>query len=190
MTNARRSLTATFLALLLVAVGVFSVWLLTGSGIFAGASPVLGGPLPATGGTVAPTANPDVGLPLASNIQVAQPRDPFAPLTSEPGTTSTTAPGGTTTTQPGATTTTTEPGSTTTTTQGFQPQGTRVVLLEIRDEAGVRKAVLTVDGATHVVGVGDTFAESFKVVSLAESSGVFLYGDSAFTLAVGQAILK
>jgi hypothetical protein len=47
-----------------------------------------------------------------------------------------------------------------------------------------------VDGTTYTVGVGETFAGSFKVVSLAESSGVFQYGDSAFTLAVGQAILK
>ena len=104
------------------------------------------------------------------------------PTTTVPGqvTTSTVAPGGSTTSTEG----------TTTTTEGFEPQGTRVVLLEIREEAGLRKAVLTVDGTTYTVGVGETFAESFKVVSLADSSGVFQYGDSAFTLAVGQAILK
>ncbi|MCB2224689.1 MAG: hypothetical protein KQH83_11030 [Actinobacteria bacterium] len=187
MSSARRSLTATFLALLLVGTGVVAVWLVTGSGLFAAAAPSIDGPLPsASEAAAAPGA--ESALPLAENIQVAQPRDPFAPLTSEPPATTTTLPGQTTTTQAGETTTT-EAGATTTT-QGFEPEGTRVVLLEIRDEAGVRKAVLTVDGETHVVGVGETFADSFKVVSLAESSGVFLYGDSAFTLSVGQAILK
>ena len=186
--SARRSLTATFVALLMVATGVLAVWLLTGSGIFASSAPRLDGPLAgvteATGGT-----GSEAGLPLASGFQVSQPRDPFRPLTSEPPATTSTLPGQTTTTTPGQTTTT-SPEGTTTTTEGFEPQETRVVLLEIREEAGLRKAVLTVDGTTYTVGVGETFAGSFKVVSLAESSGVFQYGDSAFTLAVGQAILK
>jgi len=192
MSTVRRSLTATALAFLLVAVGVFSIWLVTGSGVFASAAPRLGGPLPAAGSTAA-GSGAAAGLPLASSVQVAQPRDPFAPLTSEPPQTTSTLPGQTTTTattQPGETTTTAVGESTTTTTEGFVPEGTRVVLLEIRDEGGVDKAVITVDGETYVVGVGETFAESFKVVSLSESSGVFLYGDSAFTLAIGQAILK
>jgi hypothetical protein len=63
-------------------------------------------------------------------------------------------------------------------------------LLEVRDEAGGRVAVIEVDGQTYTVGVGDTFAVSFKVVSLSENGGVFTYGDSAFTLAVGQSIVK
>ena len=182
MSTARRSLTATSLALLFVATGVFGVWLLTGSGVFASSAPSLDGPLPAVTGTI-PSGQASAGaLPLAANIQVSQPRDPFAPLTSEPPVTSSTL--------PGETTTTTLPGETTTTTEGFDPEGTRVVLLEIREEGGLDKAVITVDGVTYVVGVGETFADSFKVVSLSESSGVFLYGDSAFTLSVGQAILK
>ncbi len=189
MSTARRSLTATFLALLFVATGILGVWLLTGSGVFASSAPLLDGPLPAATGMI-PSGQASGGvLPLASSIQVSQPRDPFAPLTSEPPVTSSTLPGETTTTQPGDTTTTL-PGETTTTTEGFEPEGTRVVLLEIREEGGLDKAVITVDGVTYVVGVGETFADSFKVVSLSESSGVFLYGDSAFTLSVGQAILK
>ena len=51
-------------------------------------------------------------------------------------------------------------------------------------------AVVEVDGETSTVGVGDTFATNFKVVSLSETGGVFTFGDSAFTLAVGQSILK
>jgi len=198
MSAARRSVAATFLALLFVATGIFGVWLMTGSGVFASSTPLLDGPLPAVTGTILSGEASEGALPLALNIQVSQPRDPFAPLTSEPSATSSTVPGETTTTVPGETTTTlpgetttTVPGeTTTTTTEGFEPEGTRVVLLEIREEGGLKKAVVTVDGVTHVVGVGDEFAESFKVVSLSDSSGVFLYGDSAFTLSVGQAILK
>lgn len=189
MSTARRSLTATALAFVMVAVGVFSIWLVTSSGVFASATPLLNGPLPSASSAAAGAATGS-DLPLALNLQVAQPRDPFAPLTSEPPLTTSTLPGQTTTTQPGQTTTTVVGESTTTTTEGFEPEGTRVVLLEIREEGGVDKAVVTVDGVTHIVGVGETFAGSFKVVSLSESSGVFLYGDSAFTLAIGQAILK
>lgn len=187
MSQGGRTLTATMLAVLLVAVGVFGVWLVAGAGVFATTTPQLDGPLPSASNGVTGGA---AGLPLAPGIQVAQPRDPFAPLTSEPPLTTTTLPGQTTTTLPGQTTTTQPGETTTTTTEGFEPEGTRVVLLEIRPEDGVDKAVLTVDGVTYVVGVGETFAESFKVVSLSDDSGVFLYGDTAFTLSVGQAILK
>ena len=123
MSTARRSFTATMLAFLLVAVGVFSIWMLTGSGVFASSSPVLDGPLPVSAGAVTAGAGADAGLPLAASVQVAQPRDPFAPLTSEPPVTSSTLPGQTTT-LPGQTTTTTPGQSTTTTTEGFDPDGT------------------------------------------------------------------
>jgi hypothetical protein len=185
VSRARRSLTATLVALLLLGTGVFAVWLMAASGIFAASAPAITGPLPVASapGVVGPVG----GTPLpAAGYQVAQPRDPFQPLQPPPPTT--TAPGVTTTTQPG--TPTTGPGETTTTTADFQPGGTRVALLEIREESGLRRAVLTVDGVTYTVGVGDTFADSFKVLSLSDSSGVFQYGDTAFSLAVGQAILK
>ena len=97
MSTARRSFTATMLAFLLVAVGVFSIWMLTGSGVFASSSPVLDGPLPVSAGAATAGAGADAGLPLAASVQVAQPRDPFAPLTSEPPVTSSTLPGQTTT---------------------------------------------------------------------------------------------
>ncbi|HUU61434.1 MAG TPA: hypothetical protein VMX37_03515, partial [Acidimicrobiia bacterium] len=105
------------------------------------------------------------------------------------GETTTTGGGGTTTTGGGGTTTTTGGGSTTTTSPDT-PAGTRVTLLEIREEGGVREAVLTVDGVTFTVAVGETFADDFKVISLGTSSGVFMYRDSVFTLAVGQSIIK
>lgn len=188
MKGGARTLAASVAGILLVVTGAGAVWLIAGSGVFASSSPSLDGPLPAVVGTV-PGAGPGGALPLASGFQVSQPRDPFKPLTSEPSPTSSTIPGGTTpTTGPGGATTT-QPGGTTTT-AGFEPEGTRVVLLEVREEDGVLKAVVTVDGVTYVVGVGETFADHFKVVSLTENGGVFQYGDAAFTLAVGQAILK
>jgi hypothetical protein len=151
------------------------------------------------------SAVPGTVGPPVGEARLVQPRDPFRPLitsttaeetsTTQPGDTTTTQPGDTTTTQPGDTTTT-QPGdttttsTTTTTSPGDEPQGTRVVLLEIRDDAGVKTAVLTVDGETYTAGVGETFAGQFKVISLDDDGGVFTYGDSAFSLAVGQAILK
>ena len=88
----------------------------------------------------------------------------------------------TTTTGDGSTTTTTVAGSTTTTTAGDDPDGIRVVLLEVRDENGSLVAVVEVDGETYTVGVGDTFAVSFKVVSLTESGGVFTFGGTGAML--------
>jgi hypothetical protein len=164
-----------------------------------------GGTLPHAATDTTPEAG-DQFSAAAGAARLVQPRDPFRPLVDPPSTTTpedsttttaggdttTTTAGGdtTTTTAGGDTTTTTAGGDTTTTTQGDEPQGIRVVLLEIREDAGVRTAVLTVDGETWTVGVGEVFADDFKVISLGESSGVFTYGDSAFTLAVGQAIIK
>lgn len=195
----QRTLVAILVAVLLVGTAGASVWLMASSGVLSmGGDQQLPG-APENGGENAA----GVTIPAAGGFRVAQPRDPFAPLITTP--TSTTVPGGSTTTGGGSTTTgggtttsTTGGGSTTTTTSGGSttsttsdaPTGKRVSLLEIRDEGGVKKAVLTVDGQTYTVGVGDTFATDFKVISLAASSGVFMYRDSVFTLAVGQSIIK
>ncbi|MDX1692090.1 MAG: hypothetical protein R3290_13810, partial [Acidimicrobiia bacterium] len=160
----------------------------------------------------APSVNPtivaDVTLPTtASRVQVNPPRDPFDPIvtstTSAEDTTSTTdgtgdtttttaGTGDTTTTTSGgtATTSTTAPGSSTTTTVGDDPDDVRVTLIEVRGDAGSREAVVEVDGTTYTVGVGDTFAVDFRVVSLTENGGVFEYRDQAFSLVEGQAVLK
>jgi len=197
----RRTLLAVTISLVMVATAVASLWLMASAGVFSAGDTALPH---ASAGVVDETVTPaTVGGPVGE-ARLVQPRDPFRPLidptttqpgdsgdtsTTQPGDTSTTQPGDTSTTQPGDTTTTTEPGETTTTV-GDQPQGTRVVLLEVRDDDGVFTAVLTVDGETYTAGVGENFAEQFKVISLDADGGVFTYGDSAFSLAVGQAILK
>jgi hypothetical protein len=203
----RRTFVAILVAVLLVGTAGASVWLMASSGVLS-----LGGDDQLPG---APESGGDPGgtgatVPAAGGFRVAQPRDPFAPLITSPtsttipgeSTTTTGGEGSTTTTGGGSTTSTTGGGSTTsstttttgggstTSTTGINPTGKRVSLLEIRDESGVKKAVLTVDGQTYTVGVGDTFATDFKVISLSTSSGVFMYRDSVFTLAVGQSIVK
>lgn len=129
------------------------------------------------------TASASVGLAVAESFQRGQPRDPFAPLVAETPPDGT-VPGGTTI--PGTTT----PGGPTTTTPGFVPGGQQLTLVSIRTVGGVPEAIVRVDGTEYQVNEGESFAGSFKVVSLDDDSGVFLFGDRAFTLAVGQQILK
>jgi hypothetical protein len=49
---------------------------------------------------------------------------------------------------------------------------------------------VTVDGETFTVGVGETFADDLKVVSLSTTGGVFQIADRVFSLSIGQSILK
>jgi hypothetical protein len=180
MIDARRTLIAVSLSLLLVAAAVVSVWLMASAGVFRPTEARLD-PAPPSGLVAAAPGSPFSG---GDAYTVSEPRDPFRPLIVAPPTTAPTD-----TTQPGETTTTV-PGQTTTTSPSDSPDGIRVMLHEIRMEAGVRVAVVSVDGVSYTVGVGDTFAVHFKVVSLTETGGVFTFGDLAFTLAVGQSILK
>ena len=202
MIGARRTLASVLVAVLLVATAVAAMWLMASAGVFAGAEqPLLGAPESTTESTLSAAAG--VGSSeIITGFQVSQPRDPFQPLIDGGGDTSTTAGDGstttttagdgstTTTTAGDGSTTTTTAGSTTTTAAGDSPDGIRVVLLEVRDESGSLVVVVEVDGETYTVEVGDTFAVNFKVISLTESGGVFTFGDGAFTLAVGQSILK
>lgn len=114
---------------------------------------------------------------LTANLQISQPRDPFRPLITDTGGQL----GG-----PGA----------------GQPSGIPVQLVSVSEEEPL-VATVDVNGVSYTVGVGDTFAGSFKVVSLtppdpdlppedprSRGSGVFLFGDNAFELTTGQQILK
>lgn len=200
MISAKRTLASVLVAMLLVATAIAAMWLMASAGVFAGAEqPLAGAPESSTESNLSAAAGAG-SVEFKSGFQVSQPRDPFEPLIVSGGgptttlddesTSTTTGDGSTTTTTGDGSTTTTTAGSTTTTTAGDSPDGIRVVLFEVRDESGSLVAVVEVDGETYTVGIGDTFAVSFKVVSLTESGGVFTFGDSAFTLAVGQSILK
>jgi hypothetical protein len=65
-----------------------------------------------------------------------------------------------------------------------------VRLVDIYDLGGVLRARVEVVGVEYDVGVGDTFATNFKIVSLDADSAVILFGDNAFELLIGQEIIK
>ncbi len=169
-----RGFVAGLIAAGLVAAGITAGWMVVTSGVLASqpTHPDDGGRLSA-----APEAmEVETPAPLSAAFQISQPRDPFRPLIDE-GSTTGDIPGvgG----QPGE-----EPDD------GFTPSATTITLKEIREVGGVLRATVVVGTVSYDVGVGDTFAVSYKVVSLTENKGVFTFGDSAFELTVGQQILK
>ena len=171
-----RAIFSLLITLILMATGVVTAWVLVTSDIFGSVSDGIDGPLAGAAVVDSPEIALDDGATLLFNAQLSQPRDPFRPLVTEDS-----PPFG----EPG----TGEPGSETGNGNGFTPTIT-VLLEEIRDVSGVLRATVVVDGTSFDVGVGDTFADQFKVVSLSATSGVFMFGDSVFTLNVGQQILK
>lgn len=122
-------------------------------------------------------------------------KNPFTRPLSLPSSVPTTAPIDPATGQPVPTTT---PSATPTvpaapTPSQQQPvRGQAVALLDVFDDAEGTKAQVRVGSTAYLVGVGDVFAASYKVVSLdlATSCGQFLFGDSSFDLCKGQEILK
>lgn len=98
-------------------------------------------------------------------------KDPFQPLVGDGG-------GGTPTAQP-------SPGPT-----GGPTGGQRVELLDIYTQSGTRYATVEVNQQQYTVKAGDTFAGSYRVLSLTASCGTFSFGDERFTLCVGQEVLK
>lgn len=184
MIGSKRTILSVIASLALVAGAIAAVWLMSSAGLLDAPEAPLA-PAPAAEGD--PAAAPSTPFtPVGDGQGVSQPRDPFRPLILPPPTTE---PSDTTTTVPGETTTTV-PGDTTTTTASDTPDQIRIMLNEVRMEAGERVAVVTVDGVTYTVGVGDQFAGDFAVVSLTDTGGVFTYKGTAFTLAVGQSLLK
>lgn len=167
----RNSGTAAAIAILLIGLALGGAWALIAPSVFGTPDPVLEGPLAESIVGAPATAELIEGVKVLSSFQVSQPRDPFKPLITEQSATGN-GDGGDGTGN------------------GFEPSGIRVTLIEIRDVDGVLRATVTVDGTDYEVGVGDTFADNFKVVSLDPDSGVFLFGDNAFELSVGQEILK
>ena len=168
----RNSGTAAAVAILLIGVAAAGAWAVVAPSVFGTGDPILEGPLAESAIAAPATAELIEGVKVLSSFQVSQPRDPFKPLITEESAVGDGGDGGDGTGN------------------GFEPSGTRVTLVEIRDVEGVLRATVRVDGTDYDVGVGDTFGGSFQVVSLDPDSGVFLYGDNAFELSEGQEILK
>lgn len=177
----RSSGLAAVTAILMVAVGVAAGWLAVAPAIFGGAGSAFDGSVVQAQVVEVPSDQLVAATPLAagvrvtSNIQVSQPRDPFRPLIDD---TQLLGPGDGTVT------------------------GIGVLLLSVSDTFPL-EALVAVNGIEYTVRVGDTFAGVFKVISLtppdkdaedgdplANGYGVFLFGDNAFDLTVGQQILK
>jgi len=162
---------AAAVAIMMIGLAVAMGWLLFSGGIIGGTGDaILDGPLADTEIVTAAPAALVEGMRIESAIQFSQPRDPFRPLITED------AVAGEGTGGTGGT--------------GGATNGSTVTLQEINEVDGILRATVVVDGVTYIVGVGDTFAGTFQVVSLDEDSGVFLNGDNAFELSVGQQILK
>ena len=67
---------------------------------------------------------------------------------------------------------------------------TTVTLIDIRKVNGKLVATVDVNGKDYTAGVGQTFAQNFRVVSLTSSCGTFVFGDERFSLCKGQEINK
>ncbi|MDH3606218.1 MAG: hypothetical protein OER12_04405 [Acidimicrobiia bacterium] len=155
---------------LVAALAVASLWLLVAPSILGSSSPTAIGPQVAANADVVTESQADLlpGMRLIDDFQVSQPRDPFRPLITEEVVD--TGDGGT---------------------DGFDPTGTTVGLISITTLGdGSRQAVVRVAGTDYTVGVGETFAGSYQVVTLTDTGGTFLFGDSPFALGVGDEILK
>ncbi|MGQ0825771.1 MAG: hypothetical protein ACT4OX_12240 [Actinomycetota bacterium] len=72
----------------------------------------------------------------------------------------------------------------------FDPTRRTVTLLDVYDDNGAYRASVQVDASVYDVGVNETFAGSYSVVSLDATCGQFLYGDSSFQLCEGEQIIK
>jgi hypothetical protein len=70
--------------------------------------------------------------------------------------------------------------------------GTPVSVLEVSSATGATVARVQVGSTVYTVAVGDTFATSYRVVSLDAGTGCgqFQYGDTPFELCTGQQTLK
>lgn len=167
-----RNGSAAVLAVLLMGLALAAAWWAVAPGIL-GTSPgeVLNGALAPAGVVVPDEVALAEGARISTRLQTSQPRDPFVPLITDTPPVDTDGDG--------------EPDSTVV-------DRTRFTLEDVSDIAGVLRAEVSVDGVTYTVGIGDTFAGKFKVISLDETagSGVFSYGDNTFSAIIGQAILK
>jgi hypothetical protein len=69
--------------------------------------------------------------------------------------------------------------------------GTSVALLAVTQQAdGTPSATVQVGSTVYTVGEGDVFATSYRVVSLNDPCGQFLFGDAPFRLCEGEEVIK
>ena len=71
-----------------------------------------------------------------------------------------------------------------------QVGGTRVKLVDVYDQDGEPRALVTVNGRSYDVGEGEAFGDRFRLLDLSGECGTFLFGDSRFVLCEGDEIRK
>jgi len=133
------------------------------------------GPLP--GVHVTPTANATQSPP-PQTFEVFEGKDPFQPLVA-PSSAPQPLPTGTPTSGGGSPPPSAQP-----------TPGQRVTLMDVFTNNGTRYATVDVNGTEYTVKPGDTFAGSYRLLSLSGSCGNFVFGDEHFTLCVGQQVFK
>ena len=168
----RRAGSSIAMSILLIGVGIASAWIAFTPGSSADTE-VLSGRLAPTEIVQPQTAPLLEGMRVTANFQFTQPRDPFRPLIVEGGVIISDGSGGGNNGGGGQTI-----------------DGIVVKLIDVSDVGGVLRARVEVAGVEYDVGVGETFATNFKIVSLDSNSAVILFGDNAFELLIGQEIIK
>jgi hypothetical protein len=147
----------------------------------------------ATGAAATPsTTAPPAPAPPNGGFDVFATRNPFEPAiqivsdtTPEDSGTATGTGTGTGTSDPNPPPTTPPP------TGSPEPAtGTVVKLVDVFDQGGVVMARVQVGSTQYTVAAGQTFAVSYKVVSLSGTCGQFLYGDSPFSLCENEEVIK
>jgi len=178
-----------FLAAFLVA-GAAAFLLLTGgkgeiasatprAAVVPQASPTSGSPFSQPSPTRSPSPSP------APQVLVLYGRDPFQPVGQVGSVVPQTSPSPSTSPAPtvspaGTPPTSANDGSSTTI------DGHAVLLDSLYTKNGQQRAQVEVDGTVYTVAEGDTFAGSFKLVSVSADTANFLYGDQTFSLTLSN----
>lgn len=136
--------------------------------------------------TVSPTP-----APAATTLETFRSgalHDPFKPLVAAGGGSGAVSDTGTAagSTTAGSTTAGSTTGTTTGTTGTATTAPTEVSVIDITTEQGSAAVMVRLDTAIHVATPGQTIAGVLKVVGIKGKSATFLYGDSSFTLRIGQ----
>lgn len=204
------------IVILLVGLSAVALFLLVTQVLGGGDDDEAVGPVTTTSrpsGTTTTTTTP--GETPVESFEVFSTKNPFVPLrvtggaTGVTGTTGSTGTGGTTTgsTSSGTSTGGTSTGSTGTggTSSGTSTGGTstgggsteprrsqRVALLDVFAEQGNVVANVRVNDRVYKVSAGETFADSFRALSLSQTDdcGQFMFGDDQFRLCRGEELLK
>ena len=71
-----------------------------------------------------------------------------------------------------------------------QPVSHQLRMVRVYQANGVWFTELTLDGRVYRPAVGETFAESFQLVSTQDSCGSYLFGDERFDLCVGEITVR